>query len=517
MRYLRIAAICGGLGLVVLAGAPSSAGPFLAGGVVQVSGASPIPAACLGDQPDSGTNHYNSEVEPWVWVDPGDPNVLIGTWQQDRWNNGGARGNVTATSPDGGATWALNANTKNSICTGGTPANGGNYERASDPWVSISPDGTAYLQSLSTDTNAGGSGTFPNAILVSRSTNSGATWDDPATLIRDTNPNIFNDKNSLTADPSDSDFAYAVWDRLQSPPGAPPTPRGWENAAAFTGAIYFSRTTNGGDSWEPAREIFNPGTIQQTIGNQIVVLPDTTQFEGDELIDFFDLIRNSNRHKTRGFSIALLRSDNRGAMWDRRTTIVDRHEIGVVRDPEDGSLVRTGDILPEPAVDPNSGALYVVWQDARFGPPSSVAFSQSLDGGRTWSPTVKINKTPNLPDDRNEQAFLPMVRVANDGTITVIYYDFRSNTADGAATTPTDVWAIHCHPTTPDRCADPANWEDEQRLTAASFDMRQMPVARGFFPGDYVGLGTDGTDFFPFWSQSHAGDQASIFVRRTGP
>jgi hypothetical protein len=44
-----------------------------------------------------------------------------------------------------------------------------------------------------------------------------------------------------------------------------------------------------------------------------------------------------------------------------------------------------------------------------------------------------------------------------------------------------------------------------------------MPVARGFFPGDYVGLDTDGNDFLSFWSMSHTGDQASTFFRRSSP
>ena len=45
--------------------------------------------------------------------------------------------------------------------------------------------------------------------------------------------------------------------------------------------------------------------------------------------------------------------------------------------------VRTGDIIPDVAVDPASGRLYAVWQDARFGDGAfdSIAFSQSLDGG----------------------------------------------------------------------------------------------------------------------------------------
>ena len=41
------------------------------------------------------------------------------------------------------------------------------------------------------------------------------------------------------------------------------------------------------------------------------------------------------------------------------------------------------------------------------------------------------------------------------------------------------------------------NYLGERRLTAASFDLRQMVLTgpRGYFPGDYVGLSTTGTDF----------------------
>jgi hypothetical protein len=46
--------------------------------------------------------------------------------------------------------------------------------------------------------------------------------------------------------------------------------------APYFGATWFSRTTDGGQTWEPARPIFDPGGNSQTIGNQIVVLPDGT-------------------------------------------------------------------------------------------------------------------------------------------------------------------------------------------------------------------------------------------------
>jgi hypothetical protein len=491
------------------------------GPAVHVSGASPV-AGCDGDQADSGTNFPDSEVEPWMAVNPANSSNLIAAWQQDRWNNGGGEGLVSASSFDGGLSWAINANTKSSTCTGGTAGNGGAYERASDPWVDFSPDGTAYLMSLSVDTNPGGFGLYPNAMLVMRSTNGGATWSDPITLRRDEDSSVLNDKNTLTADPNDSSFVYAVWDRLVAPPAQQASPIGTENAIGYRGPAWFSRTIDGGASWETARQIYDPGTVNQTIGNQIVVLPDNDEFDG-ELVNFFDLIQNfANRPPGRGFSIAVIRSEDHGATWSR-ATIVDRHSSfqGLVIDPDDPDTatrpVRTGDILPQGTVDPNSGAIYLVFQDMRFGPRSSIAFTQSLDGGKTWSRTIKINKTPENISVGNQQAFNPVVNVLEDGTIGVRYSDFRANQlTPEVETLATDEFTIHCHPATPTACADPANWGDEVKQTDASYNMRLMPFARGWFPGDYVGMDTDGEDFLPFWSQPFGDDPADTFIRRVG-
>ena len=99
-------------------------------------------------------------------------------------------------------------------------------------------------------------------------------------LITDPVGRFLNDKNSITADPNDADFVYAVWDRLQVSEGSIVNP---ENVVGlgFKGPIYFTRTTNGGDSWEPARKIYETGANKQTLGNQIVVRPQ------GELFNFF--------------------------------------------------------------------------------------------------------------------------------------------------------------------------------------------------------------------------------------
>jgi hypothetical protein len=154
-----------------------------------------------------------------------------------------------------------------------------------------------------------------------------------------------------------------------------------------------------------------------------------------------------------------------------------------------------------------------VWQDSRFsgGQFDSIAFSQSLDGGLTWSTPIKVNLTPGDQPAGDQQAFTASVHVTAEGTIGVTYYDFRNNTP--AATLETDYFLVHCHPTSPTACADAANWDDEVQLTDTSFDMRQAPFAAGFFTGDYEGLSNVGNAFTPFFSQPHGTDPSSTFFR----
>ena len=84
---------------LTLFSAPAAWGsPASVGALQQVSGSSPF-AGCTADdvagQP--GTVYPNSEVEPWVAASTVDRNGdgaldVIGGYQQDRWDNGAARG-----------------------------------------------------------------------------------------------------------------------------------------------------------------------------------------------------------------------------------------------------------------------------------------------------------------------------------------------------------------------------------------------------------------------------------------
>ena len=195
------------------------------------------------------------------------------------------------------------------------------------------------------------------------------------------------------------------------------------------------------------------------------------------------------------------------------TYIADQGGFGVST-PDAGESVRDANILFDVAVGPN-GELYIVWQDIRFRSTADeavdeVAFSQSTDGGNSWSPPVRINRTPPNANPLRQQAFIPSVATTADGTLAVTYYDFRFDADDGREAT--DYWAVFCRPAA-GSCADRANWGGEVRLTKSSFDMLNAPVARGHFLGDYMGLTVSGQTIWPVFGIAPGKNIAVLYTR----
>ena len=161
--------------------------------------------------------------------------------------------------------------------------------------------------------------------------------------------------------------------------------------------------------------------------------------------------------------------------------------------------MRTGDLIPQIAVHDGSGALYVVWQDDRFTGQEQVAISRSTNGGRSWGPTRRVSKVGG-----SNQAFTPSVRVADNGTVAVTHYDFRADTGTAGPPLTTDTWIL--------RSTDGgANFTEER--VGESFDMTTAPDARGYFVGDYEGLGYAGgglkPGFKPFFVRANDGNFAN--------
>jgi hypothetical protein len=200
--------------------------------------------------------------------------------------------------------------------------------------------------------------------------------------------------------------------------------------------------------------------------------------------------------------IEIVRSDDTGMHWGAPAIVADLLSVGT-RDPATGAPVRDASILPQIAASPN-GDLHVVWQDSRFsnGARDAIAIAHSTDGGATWSAPTRMNAVASVA------AFDPAVRVRDDGTIGVSYYDFRSDTP--AAPLLTDTWLA--------RSSDGGAHWNESRV-AAPFDLTiaprtTSPGTGGYFLGDYQGLSSRGDVFLPLFTQGHggnAGDRTGIY------
>jgi BNR repeat protein len=448
----RLATAGASILLILLPAAGASADP---GGPhpLRVSGPSPFAGCTIGAGTNT-TNYPNAEVEPQITTNRFHPDQVVGAWQQDRWNDGGAHGLVAGWSADGGRSfhevpWPV------SLCAPG----GVNYQRASDPWVSTGPEGIVYGSAISFDET-----TARNAVVATTSYDGGRTWRNTTPLIEDTELAFFNDKNSVTADAVRPGRAYQVWDRLEFNADA---------SQLLTGPAWMSVTNDGGRTWSPARIIVHTGQFQQTIGNVIVSDP-----RDGTLYDFYTSIQYTDATASAVVFVRfeVVRSFDAGRTWSTPSVIAQDTSVADV-DPNDPTKnLRTGAGLPEPAVDPRTGELYVAYEGSDFtaGAYNQIQLVHSTDRGRTWSAPVRVNGDPTAP------AYTPTVAVAANGAVGVTYYDIRTLRPGNTTTLPTSTWLAVSPPG--------GTRFGHERQIAPVFDFLSAPNAGGFFLGDYQGL-----------------------------
>jgi hypothetical protein len=446
--------------------------PYSAVPGLKVSQPTSFPSGCDGVTQD-GTLYNGTAIEPQVAVSPFSPGNLIATWQQNRWSTGGSQAIGIAASFDGGNTWGLSNEAFFSRCTGGSPSNAGNYARASNAWVTISPNGVAYVLALAFTGEPLATGSS-SAMLVASSRDGGANWSLPIALIQD-GATFYNDKGSITADPTDNNFVYAVWDRLSS-----------QN----TGPSYFSLTANANSTWSVPVNIYDPGTSNQTINNVIVVTPDGT------LVDLFNEIDAAVSGSATSH-LKAMQSNDHGTTWSKPPiAVADMLGVGTA-DPNNQNGVRDSVLLFTVALGP-TGTIYVAWQDARFsdGQYDGIALSYSTDDGKTWSTPVQVNRDPSVP------AFTPTLNVSAAGVIAVTYYDLR-NAHYLTTALLTDAWIV--------TSSDAVTFTESH--LSGPFDLQLAPLTtQGYFLGDYQALINNGTQFQPLYAQSNQGVGVSTDV-----
>ncbi len=316
-----------------------------------------------------GPGQHATEVEPHMLANG---TTLVAAFQTGRIAPGGSTDIGWATSIDGGTNWT------HGFLPGITKGEGsGPYDAVSDPAVAYDAKHNVWMIASLPISNTAQT----PAVVVSRSTDGGFTWEKPVSV-------------DLTA--SSSDKNWIVCDSYASSPHYGNCYIEWDNP--FTGQILMNRSTDGGATWSAS---VLAGGGQFGIGGQPLVQPN-----GNVVVP----IESNN--------MASFRSADGGVTWSTLTTIAG------IQSHTDAGGIRSGP-LPSAAVD-GAGTVWVVWEDCRFRAncaANDLVYSTSADGAK-WS---SVKRVPIDPVTSVVDHFIPGIGIdpATSGStahIAIHYY-----------------------------------------------------------------------------------------------
>lgn len=369
---------------------------------------------------------HATEVEPHVLANG---STQVAAFQTGRIAPGGATAIGWATSADGGTTWT------HGFLPGLTVGNGsGPYSAASDPAVAYDAKHAVWMIASLPISNT----SETPAMVVSRSTDGGFTWNDPVSVGANV---VSSDKNWIVCDStSTSPFygnCYVEWDNPDA-----------------GDQILMSTSSDGGLTWGAAKATANRST---GIGGQPLVQPNGTVVVPIET-----------------FGISAFTSTNGGASWSAPVTVAN------IQSHTDAGGIRSGP-LPSAAVD-GAGTVWVVWEDCRFRANCStndLVYSTSSDGV-TWSAVsrVPIDATSSTVDH-----FIPGIGIdptTSGATAHVaIHYYFYSTSSCTKSTCQLFVGYISSH-------NGGSTWNAFRKL-AGPMQLGWLPNSQnGLMVGDYI-------------------------------
>lgn len=267
-----------------------------------------------------------------------------------------------------------------------------------------------------------------------------------------------------------------------------------------------SRSTDGGVSFSKSERVSSGDRFP--LGCFLAVGPD-----GDAYVAWAD-----NDQQT---PIRFRRSRNGGGSWDGIVQInqrITRHpgvdrvitcntSLVCGREERNQRATLSGDVRQAAqvwiAVDtsdsPFRGTIYATWVHDPPGMPdnSDVYFSRSVDGGSSWTPEIQLGG--GSPTDQ----FEPFIAVADDGTVSVSWYDRRN---DAPRNLLIDVYRALSRD-------GGATFEPIERVTSGSFPVPPItgqatnsgsfdPATSACYMGEYNAAAGDGSNFYYAWGDN---------------
>jgi hypothetical protein len=329
--------------------------------------------------------------------DPYDPHHAIAAWV-------GGQGIISSVSFNGGQSWSNPSPLPLTACLN---ENLEDFKGGADEWITIGADKTVYVSAL-----VGYRRVDRQALLVDTSKDGGLTWQDPVVVPTDPKLNSDVDNTSIVADSGNPGLAYVATESIHD---------------ETTSSVGFSRTTDGGKSWSPMREVVKLTKGRRFPGPQLL-------FESSsKRLYAFSKVQESGKSW-----IARIYSEDQGVSWSAPTRIAEciRLQSETKLGAAEIAFESAQDIL-HVAEDEKSGSVYLVFNDARAtnGSHLGVSLVSSLDRGRSWTQPIAVNG-PSAG-----HAFQPAVAVNSKHEIGMSYYDTRSTFPEQPGKTlPVAVW-----------------------------------------------------------------------------
>ncbi|CAN5789304.1 hypothetical protein BH20VER1_BH20VER1_21360 [soil metagenome] len=431
----------------------------------------------LGDDPPALPITRRAQAEPHIARAPGDPDFLLATFQEGRFGNGGAVNCGYSVSRDGGLTWTR------ALIPGLGGNTGGPYERATDPVAGIDAAGNAYLNTLGliTRTTSQGVGAFEGSVLVSRSTDGGATFGPPVLAYRTPNVDTFADKNwmAINTFPGTASFGRILL-----------TFTIFSNVGGVTHPIRRVYSDDQGATWSSVAPVHS--TNRQVQGSQPVFLPD-----GRAVIIYWNF---NNSNSFADDFLELVESFDGGQTFTAPQFITP---VAFYDHPS----IRDGAFLPSATAD-RAGAIHLVYQALHNGSPR-IMFTKSSNLSQGWSTPIPITDNP-----AGTGVFTSAIAASPDGQrLTVLYSSTRDNPASNTLVNQYLAQSLD----------GGATWQPNMRLSSETTDAT-LAVNTGttsnpnYMLGDYLGIAestSPDVPAVPVWIDTRTGDP-DPFVARVG-
>lgn len=242
-----------------------------------------------------------------------------------------------------------------------------------------------------------------DSVIVNRSTDGGKTFERGVVAIegaKDSRPFIIRPGVAVQPRP-EGDRVYAVGWLVNNPPGM------GASGGAGDRKTVVAVSEDGGTTWSPPVEAQGPEEKVREIAPPVVA-PDGALY-----------IAWRNRDDpatTQPRPIVVAKSTDGGKTFTRTP-------LGNVGPAPSGIPAPAGSSgYPRMAVDPKTGALYVVYVGFNFG-DLDVIFQRSTDGGATWTQPLRVNDDPR---GNGVRQLTPQVFVAPNSRVDVIWTDTRA-------------------------------------------------------------------------------------------